>query len=216
MDRDRCHVPISGTQIRKHALSAFGYGRIVCPSVAGSPCCTHRCGVDCKKQHSHAKLADHYQTGWVPSTAASIGKQKLPNWNDIHKSPQWSRNEFEHIAREQLAREEHWHDRRIAVLLCDTNAFATGTWFERYFVHATRWLIKSVNWPKQIFTCLPHPMSIRPKTDFAMERPFAIGCMNRFREQLAGLPAPHCLLHCNYDQRFRQAVAAFDVINPKP
>src|SRR4051794_14795240 len=47
--------------------------------------------------------------------------------------PRWSHEEFVHIATEQQFRENLLAREANRVLICDTNAFATGTWHERYY-----------------------------------------------------------------------------------
>jgi len=47
--------------------------------------------------------------------------------------PGWTVEEFRHIAVEQQSRENLIARLANRVLICDTNAFATGTWYERYF-----------------------------------------------------------------------------------
>jgi HTH-type transcriptional repressor of NAD biosynthesis genes len=47
-------------------------------------------------------------------------------------SIEWSSEDFVHIAREQAAREEDAARRGGPILICDTDAFATGVWHQRY------------------------------------------------------------------------------------
>jgi NadR type nicotinamide-nucleotide adenylyltransferase len=45
---------------------------------------------------------------------------------------QWHSNEFEHVAHEQTQREDQMARNSSPILLCDTDAFATEIWHERY------------------------------------------------------------------------------------
>ncbi|MDP3458636.1 MAG: ATP-binding protein, partial [Hyphomonas sp.] len=79
------------------------------------------------------QLAEHYATVWVAEYGREhwerkIAEQKTP----AGETPAWSDDEFVHIAEEQQRRENEAAARANRVLICDTNAFATATWFERY------------------------------------------------------------------------------------
>jgi NadR type nicotinamide-nucleotide adenylyltransferase len=209
MDRDRCHVPISGTQIRKEPLAhldmvescvrAWLVRRVVLIGAESTG-----------KTTLARKLADYYQTGWVPEYGREHWETKVADWNDIHKTPQWSRDEFEHIARVQLAREDLMARSANRVLLCDTNAFATGTWFERYFGYRDAVVDQIGQLAKADLYLLTAPDVPFVQDGFRDGEAIRDWMHDRFREQLANLTAPHCLLHGNYDQRFQQAVAAID------
>lgn len=79
------------------------------------------------------ELAAHFDTVWVPEYGREHWEKKIA---DQHLSggdiPTWTDAEFIHIAEEQQRRENEAATRANRVLICDTNAFATGTWYERY------------------------------------------------------------------------------------
>ncbi len=73
-------------------------------------------------------LAKHYKTVWVPEDGRmySMGK--------IHGGEQadWRTDEFIHIAEAQNELEDRLAEASNGLVICDTNAFATGVWHERY------------------------------------------------------------------------------------
>jgi HTH-type transcriptional repressor of NAD biosynthesis genes len=87
-------------------------------------------------------LADHYRARWVPEygreysvlkfsdavAAAQLEQRAVPGFEDIV----WTSPEFAHIARKQVAAENAQARIGGPILVCDTDAFATGIWHERY------------------------------------------------------------------------------------
>ncbi|MBI2064572.1 MAG: ATP-binding protein, partial [Candidatus Yanofskybacteria bacterium] len=73
-------------------------------------------------------LAKHYQTNWVPEYGRESSEAKMYR-QDADK---WQTNEFIEIAKEQCRREDLFARTANKVLICDTDAFATGIWHERY------------------------------------------------------------------------------------
>jgi NadR type nicotinamide-nucleotide adenylyltransferase len=126
VNKQRDHVPISGTRVRKDVFSSWD---LLAPPVRAY--FAKRIvvlGAESTGTTTLAKaLAGHYETAWVPE----YGREYCMHKPDIaaHK---WSTNEFVHIASEQERRamEEARHAR--GVLICDTDAFATSVWHKRY------------------------------------------------------------------------------------
>lgn len=79
-----------------------------------------------------AQLAAHYNTVWVAEYGREHWEKKITEQNVHREIPAWTDDEFIHIAEEQQRRENEAAGRANRVLICDTNAFATATWFERY------------------------------------------------------------------------------------
>ena len=79
------------------------------------------------------ELAKHYNTVWVAEYGRENWEEKLAaqslKGGDI---PEWTDEDFIHIAEEQQRRENEAARHANSVLICDTNAFATATWYERY------------------------------------------------------------------------------------
>lgn len=72
-------------------------------------------------------LARYYKTQWV----AEYGREYCEKNNKLENDT-WTSEEFEHIAATQNLLEDLYESRANNVLICDTNAFATNLWHERY------------------------------------------------------------------------------------
>lgn len=72
-------------------------------------------------------LAKHYKTAWVPE----YGREYCEKNNKLENDT-WTSEEFEHIAATQNQLEDEYLLRAHNILICDTNAFATNLWHERY------------------------------------------------------------------------------------
>ncbi len=132
VDLDRATVPISATRIRSDPLAhleqleacvrAWFVRRVVL------------IGAESTGKTTMAKqLADHYQTTWVPEYGREHWERKVAGLSMTGPLPGWTRDEFIHIAQEQQHREDMAARIANRVLICDTNSFATGTWYERYY-----------------------------------------------------------------------------------
>ncbi|MFT3746051.1 MAG: AAA family ATPase [Pyrinomonadaceae bacterium] len=131
IDRPRRTVPISGTAVRAASLEnleflapcvrAYFIKRVVL------------IGAESTGKTTLAKqLADHYRTHWVAEYGREHWEQKITGLSIDDLRVSWIREEFVHIAGEQQRRENELARTANRVLICDTNAFATGTWYERY------------------------------------------------------------------------------------
>ncbi len=131
VDLERGQVPCSGTKIRAAPLAhldflepcvrAYYVRRVVLVGAESTG-----------KTTLAAALAQHFRTQWVPEYGREYWEKKVAGL-DVHGPlPGWEDEEFVHIAREQQRRENLAARTANKVLFCDTNAFATGLWFERY------------------------------------------------------------------------------------
>lgn len=71
-------------------------------------------------------LAEHYRTTWVPEFGRLYTEARRPC------GELWRSDEFIFIATEQLRMEDALERLANRVLICDTDAFATAIWHERY------------------------------------------------------------------------------------
>ena len=132
IDRDRAVVPISGTQVRAAPLDyldqlepcvrAYFVRRVVLIGAESTG----------KTTLAHM-LAERFATTWVPEYGREHWEKKVQGLSMSDPPPSWSHDEFVDIATEQQARENFCARSANRVLICDTNAFATGTWHERYY-----------------------------------------------------------------------------------
>ncbi|OGZ06666.1 MAG: hypothetical protein A3C93_00235 [Candidatus Lloydbacteria bacterium RIFCSPHIGHO2_02_FULL_54_17] len=72
-------------------------------------------------------LAERYETTWVPEYGREYSEEKMRRG-----VLEWKSDEFIHIAVEQLRRENEAARNAKHLLVCDTDAFATTLWHERY------------------------------------------------------------------------------------
>lgn len=133
VDRERKAVPVSASKIRAAPLDhleflepcvrAYFVKRVV---VIGAE--------STGKTTLAKRLAEHFDTVWVQEFGREHWERKIAGMKATDPPPSWSRDEFVEIAAEQQRREEAMARVANRVLFCDTNAFATGTWHERYHV----------------------------------------------------------------------------------
>lgn len=126
VDHARQAVPISATMIRQDPWAHWEfldepqrayYAKRVCVLGAESSGTTTLA----------LALAGHFNTAWVPEYGRDYSWEKLRRNETTWRTP-----EFVAIAREQQRREEALAREANRVLICDTNAFATRLWHERY------------------------------------------------------------------------------------
>lgn len=131
VDRERSTVPISGTRVRQSPLEhldflepcvrAYFVKRVVLIGAESTG-----------KTTLAESLAKHFNTIWVPEFGREYWEQKVAGLSMYGQLPAFTSDEFDLIAAEQQRRENLAARSANQVLFADTNAFATGTWHERY------------------------------------------------------------------------------------
>jgi NadR type nicotinamide-nucleotide adenylyltransferase len=126
VNKQRDHVPISGTRVRADVFASWD---LLAPPVrAYFAKRVVVLGAESTGTTTLAEaLAGHYQTSWVPEYGRTYCEKKP----DL-ATHEWSTNEFIHIASEQERREAEQARHAREVLICDTDAFATSIWHKRY------------------------------------------------------------------------------------
>ena len=127
VDKARTHVPCSGRTIRAAPLShlewlepcvrAYFVKRIAVVGAESSGTTTLA-----------GALAAHFHTLWVPEYGRAYAEEKMGRPGALP----WRSEEFVHIAQRQCALEDAAARQADRVLICDTPAFATSLWHERY------------------------------------------------------------------------------------
>lgn len=131
VDRPRSTFPTSGTAIRQSPLDhldmlepcvrAYFVKRVVL------------IGAESTGKTTLARaLSEHFNTNWVPEYGREYWERKVAGLDMKGPLPAFTSEEFVTIASEQQRRENELARTANKVLICDTNAFATGTWHERY------------------------------------------------------------------------------------
>jgi NadR type nicotinamide-nucleotide adenylyltransferase len=134
VDRQRAAVPVSGTMIRAAPLDHLDWLE-PCVRAWVVPRVVLIGAESTGKTTLAERLADHFDTRWVPEYGREHWERKVAGLSMSDPLPGWSSDEFVHIAAEQQRRENAAARAANRVLICDTNAFATGTWHERYYGH---------------------------------------------------------------------------------
>ena len=148
LDQVRALYPVSGTAVRAHPADCWQH---LAPCVRESLC--YRLVIVGAESTGKSTLAAALSarlrgrggawatTQWV----AEYGREYTVTKLAVHRAQQprdaqpadmhellWESDEFTHIAAEQCRRESHAARHGGPVLVCDTDAFATGIWHERY------------------------------------------------------------------------------------
>lgn len=131
IDRQRNTVPTSGTKVRANPLDhledlepcvrAYFVRRAALIGAESTG-----------KTTLAQQLARRFETSWVPEFGREYWEKKVAGLPMDGPLPAFSSDEFVTIASEQQRRENLAARTANKVLVCDTNAFATGTWHERY------------------------------------------------------------------------------------
>jgi len=127
VDRDRTHIPISVTLVRsnpikyaeflKNCVRAHFAKRIAVLGAESTGTTT-----------LSMALAQHYKTVWVPEYGRLYSSGKV----QVNKYSDWRSGEFMHIAEVQNLLEDTLAEASNGLVICDTNAFATAVWHERF------------------------------------------------------------------------------------
>jgi HTH-type transcriptional regulator, transcriptional repressor of NAD biosynthesis genes len=126
VDRQRINIPVSATRIRTNFDE---YGKFLEPVVrAGVVKRVCVIGAESTGTTTLSRgLAKHFQTVWVPEFGRFYTESKLQLAEN-----NWISEDFEYIARAQNQLEDNLALQANKILICDTDAFATSLWHERY------------------------------------------------------------------------------------
>lgn len=157
-------------------------------------------------------LARHYQTTWVPEYGREHWEQKIAGHDLLASPPGWADEEFVHIAQEQQRRENEAARAANRVLICDTNAFATGTWHERYRGKRDA-RVDAIGQRDRVDLYLLTSPDIPFVQDGVRDGEHIREWMHdRFVEQLATMKMPTAALRGSIEERMADAVRAIDAL----
>jgi NadR type nicotinamide-nucleotide adenylyltransferase len=209
VDHARTAVPVSGTRIRSAPLQhldflepcvrAYFVRRVVLIGAESTG-----------KTTLAQQLAERFETTWVPEYGREHWEQKVAGLSMSDPLPSWSHDEFVHIAAEQQARENRLAREANRVLICDTNAFATGTWHERYYQTRDPRVDAIGAADKVDLYLLTAPDVAFVQDGFRDGEKIRDWMHEAFRAQLEVGRAPWRLIAGAYDQRFATAEAAVE------
>lgn len=211
VDQPRNAVPISATRIRQSPLDhldwlmpcvrAYFVRRVV------------MIGAESTGKTTLAQLlADHYKTNWVAEYGREHWEKKVAGLKMTDPLPAWTAEEFVHIATEQQRRENLAARTANRVLFCDTNAFITGTWHERY-QQSRKENVDAVgrgDLAHLYLLCEPDFPFVQ---DGVRDGEMIRGWMQRrFVEQLERMDVPWERLEGSVEDRMKQAIARVDAL----
>jgi len=209
VDRDRSTVPISGTVVRRAPLDYLDYLE---------PCVRAYfirrvviLGAESTGKTTLARLlAERFQTSWVPEYGREHWERKVQGLPMNGPLPGWTSEEFIHIASEQQRRENELARAANRVLICDTNAFTTGTWHERYYGCRNEQVDTIGNQDKVDLYLLPSPEVPFVQDGFRDGEYIRPWMHRRFIEQLSVGSIPWILLEGDYSERLDAASRAVE------
>ena len=120
----------------------------------------------------------------------------------------WASEEFRQIAAEQQRREDAMARVANRVLICDTNAFATGTWHERYLGYRDEGVDEIGRRGRVDLYLLAYPDFPFVQDGWRDGESVRDGMHAHFARQLAALPTPVVHLRGPLDARLAEATAA--------
>lgn len=128
VDKERRTIPCSGTIIRGNPLAYLDFLSPCIRAFYIKRICI--VGAESTGKTTLAQcLSDYYKTKWVKEFGRQYCEEK---WKDDIITNNWASDEFVKIALEQIRREDILAREANKVLICDTDAFATSIWHERY------------------------------------------------------------------------------------
>ncbi|MBK5256119.1 MAG: AAA family ATPase [Vicinamibacteria bacterium] len=207
VDRARLAMPVSATQVRRWPLRyldflepcvrAWFIKRVVLIGAESTG-----------KTTLAQRLAEYFKTEWVPEFGREHWERKLAARGVQDPPPQWTKDEFLEIAAEQQSRENAAARRANRVLFCDTNAFATGTWHERYQRDRDP-RVDAIGACDRVDLYLQTGPDVPFVQDGFRDGELIRNWMDRrFAEQLAVGTAPVARLDGPYETRFERALGA--------
>ena len=149
-------------------------------------------------------LAEHYQTTWVPEFGRLYTEARRP------RGELWRSDEFTFIATEQVRMEDALARSANRVLICDTDAFATAIWHERYLGQPSPAVLAVAagrRYDLYILTDVDTPFVPDDIRDGESIR----GWMHkRLQDELSLMRVPVLLLSGPHEQRLAAAIARID------
>lgn len=127
VDLDRKYIPISASMIRSDIRKYWDF----LPEVTRKYFTKRIVVIGAESTGTTTlarELAAHYHTPWVPEYGRLYYEGKMTS----DKLNSWSTSEFVHIAISQNHLEDALAGQSNGLLICDTDAFATSLWHERY------------------------------------------------------------------------------------
>ncbi len=202
VDQPRKRFPISARYIRRDLLTNWDFLR----DEVKQALCFRICVLGAESTGTttlSTALAKHYKAPWAPEFGRTYTEalqfQKID----------WTHEEFLHIAREQQRMEDDMAKRSNGLLICDTNAFATQLWEERYLGSTSEATLE--------FGCTTPDLYILTDVNIPFEQDgirdgehIRHAMHQRFIEALEAQDVPYLLATGTRKQRLTKATKAID------
>ena len=153
-------------------------------------------------------LADHYKTTWVPEYGRFYSEARRPR-GDL-----WRSEEFTFIAVEQVRIEEAMARLANRVLICDTDAFATAIWHERYLGRPSADVLAVAEGRTYDLCIVTDVATPFVPDDIRDGESFRTWMHQRFLDEFARMHVPVLLVSGPLDARLAAAVALIDALRP--
>jgi HTH-type transcriptional repressor of NAD biosynthesis genes len=206
VDLERKTVPISATRVRADPLSTWEYQTSLARSIYALRVVI--VGAESTGKTTLAqRLAKHYNTCWVPEVGRDVTEAKLASG-----SYKWASQDFMDIATAQAAREDELAGQCNGLLICDTDAFATGIWHERYMNYERSATVEAItaSTPAALYL-IPDVAAMPFVQDGTRDGEHLRKWMfERFLERLQETERPFIMLVGDYEGIFQQAVKEVD------
>jgi NadR type nicotinamide-nucleotide adenylyltransferase len=215
VDRERNTVPISGTKVREQPLDhldflepcvrAYFVRRVVLIGAESTG-----------KTTLAEKLAQHFKTIWVPEFGREYWEKKVAGLSMDGPLPGWTSDEFVTIATEQQRRENKAARTANKILVADTNAFATGTWHERYMGHRSKEVDEVGRNDSVDLYLLTEPDFPFVQDGWRDGESIRDWMHGRFIDELSRLKAPVLRLRGTFAERMEDAIKAVEALIAQP
>jgi len=209
VDHRRTTIPISGTLVREAPLEhldllepcvrAWFTLRVVLIGAESTG-----------KTTLTLQLSEHFDTICVLEYGREHWEKKVAGLPMTATRPSWSPTEFIHIASEQQRRENVAARSARKLLFCDTNAFATGTWRERYYKARDPQVDQIGALDRVNLYLLTAPDVPFVQDGFRDGENIRHWMHQRFVEQLNELAIPYVLINGPYSERLPRAIEAVE------
>ncbi|HYD93159.1 MAG TPA: AAA family ATPase [Candidatus Paceibacterota bacterium] len=205
VDKERATVPISGTMVRSDPQRHGAFLEPIVRAYFAKRVCV--LGAESTGTTTLARaLAEHYKTVWVPEYGRFYSEGKLYGGEEAA----WRSEEFTAIAEAQCALEDSLAEASTGLVICDTDAFATSLWHERYMGTRSP-AVEEIAAKRQYDLYLLTGDEIPFEQDGTRDGEHIRHDMHaRFIERLTEEGKPYLLVTGSREERLAAAVAAID------
>lgn len=152
-------------------------------------------------------LAKHYHTCWVPEYGRTYTEGRI-----YTKQESWESFEFTHIALMQNAFEDALAKVANRILICDTDAFATGIWHEKYMGFESTEVKKLYKNRMYDLYIVTDPQTPYAKDDIRVGEDSRAWMHNRFITELEKEGKNYVEVKGSREERQKKAIISIDTI----